>query len=844
MNQFKDCFLGGEKRAYSRAATCQKCLRISGKHNDLENVGVTARHHTFFEMLGNFSFGDYFKKDAIKMAWEFITQVLKLPKSRLWVTIFEEDDEAGELWRTLTDIEPHRILKLGAKDNFWAMGDTGPCGPCTEIHYYIGEDEASQSEEGFRRDDGTYLEFWNNVFMQFDRSADGKLVPLPKPAVDTGMGLERVTAILQGKLANYDTDLLRPVISTCEELSGIKYDGASYVERDLKKDKAYARDVAMRVIADHSRATAFLIADGCLPGSEGRGYVLRRVIRRAVRHGRVLNFKEPFLKHTCARVVEMMGDAYPELVAARETILRVADAEERKFHETLDSGLAILNKEVEKLPSGKPFPGEIAFLLHDTYGFPLDLTDDALKVHHVQVDHAGFERAMEDQKKRSRDERKSQGLAFTAYKFDSAKTEFLGYEKLSSESKLVKVLPEDGSEKSRYGKGDKLNLLFDATPFYAESGGQVGDTGVVTLSSGRFRVLDTQKVQDGFYLHYGEVIDGELVSSQAGEKAALEVDADRRARIRTHHSATHLVHTALREVLGQHVKQAGSRVDDSSLRFDYSHFEPVSFAQLEEIQGIVNELIRENHEVNTRVLPIEEARKTGAVALFGEKYGSTVRVVEMGPRSIEFCGGTHARRSGDIGFIMVSSETGVSSGVRRIECFAGAAAQSALRTELSERAQIAELLKSDTTNLPEKVDRLLQKLRTLERELEAGRSKLASAASSELVQNVRVSPGGIKVIAERVDAADSTTLRTMVDRLRQKIGSGVVALGSNQGEQAVIVAGVTSDLTQTINAGKLVQEAAKHSGGRGGGKADFAQAGGVDPSRLGVALDKLFESIA
>lgn len=843
MNQFKELFLGAERRSYTTATTAQKCMRISGKHNDLENVGETARHHTFFEMLGNFSFGEYFKRDAIKYAWEFSTEVLKLDKSRLWATVFEDDEEALKLWHSETDIVPERVLRYGEKDNFWAMGETGPCGPCSELFYYIGDDVPGQSEAEFRKDDGTYLEFWNLVFMQFDRSADGELNPLPKPSVDTGMGLERITSILQGVGATYDTDLLRPIITRTEELSGFKYDGSSYERRDLKTDISYARDVAMRVIADHSRAIAFLIADGVRPASDGRGYVLRRLLRRAVRHGRALNFNDPFLVQTTQTVVDVFGHHYKELVEARDLIAKLTEAEERKFNETLESGLHILNSEVSKLKSGAQFPGETAFLLHDTYGFPLDLTQDALKAEGIQVDVDGFERAMGKQKQRSREDRKAQQIGFEAVTISSPPTAFKGYEVADLVAELTQVIVDDQAPQV-LGAGDQVSLLFDATPFYAESGGQVGDTGSIELDGVTFDVQDTQKIQNDYIIHHCVVAKGEFEKGTVGKKARLCVDAARRRRVRSNHSATHLVHFALRTVLGDHVKQAGSRVDDRSLRFDYSHFDPVSSEQLRDIQMIVNEQVRSNHQVSTNVLPIEEAKKTGAIALFGEKYGDLVRVVTIGPDSVEFCGGTHVDRSGDIGLVMIASEGGIASGVRRIECWSGDGAINQLMLEREERTAIAGVLKSDATGLADKVEKLSGRARTLEKEVEQLKSKLASAASGEMADNVRTSPNGVKVITEMVSGADAQTLRTMVDRLRLKLGSGVVALGSAQGATAVIVAGVTPDLTSSVHAGNLVRDAAKFSGGKGGGRPDFAQAGGVKAAQLNETLDKLFSMVA
>lgn len=835
MNQFKDCFLGAEKRPYVRATTAQKCIRISGKHNDLENVGVTARHHTFFEMLGNFSFGDYFKKEAINFAWEFVTEVVKLDKERIWVTIYKDDDEAADLWKSETDQPEGRIVRLGEKDNFWSMGDTGPCGPCSELHYYLGEDLSLQSEEDFLKDDGRYVEFWNLVFMQFDRSADGTLSPLPAPSVDTGMGLERITAIIQKKLSNYDTDILRGIIAVCESLSGFAYDGKRYDNRDLRSDVSYARDVAMRVIADHSRAVAFLIAEGVTPGSEGRGYVLRRLIRRAVRHGQILNFKGPFFKHTTAKVVELMGEYYTELREQKDFIARIADAEEKKFHETMEAGLSILQKEVEKLAEDEIFPGEVAFLLHDTYGFPLDLTEDALKAYSKQVDKPAFDRAMKEQKERSRGDRKAQGHVYTAQKIAADPTVFLGYEITESREKLQQVLRLEGNE---------ADLLFTRTPFYAESGGQVADTGNVRFKDVLLKVQDVQKIQDSYYVHHCRIVEGTLTEAHTGETAELKVDEDRRALIRKNHSATHLLQSALKTVLGDHVKQAGSKVDDRGLRFDYSHFEALSGSELEDIQHYLNNEIIKNYEVLTAELSLDEAKARGATALFGEKYGERVRMVEIGPNSLELCGGTHVSRSGDIGMALVTSEGAISSGVRRIEVISGPAALSHVLKINRERQKIGELLKADPQELAPRVDKLLKKNRELEKEIETLNSRLASAASRDLVSEARTSPNGIKVITHRIDGADTGALRSMVDSLRVKLGSGVVALGSVQGEQAIIVAGVTGDLTSSLNAGALVKQAAEPAGGRGGGRADFAQAGGVDPSQLQLTLERLFELVA
>jgi alanyl-tRNA synthetase len=829
MNQFKDCFLGAEKRAYARATTCQKCLRISGKHNDFENVGVTARHHTFFEMLGNFSFGDYFKREAIAYAWELVTKVLKVDTARLWVTIFESDDEAFQIWRDVAGVPAERIVRLGEADNFWAMGDTGPCGPCSEIHYYRGEDLSKQSAEGLRSDGASYLEFYNLVFMQYNRSADGTLIPLPKPAVDTGMGLERITSILNGVPANYDTDLLKGVITLTEQLTGYTYDGRSYVQKDLKKDLAYARDVAMRVIADHSRSAAFLIGDGVQPGSDGRGYVLRRILRRAVRHGRVLNFKAPFLKETCNKVIEVFGAHYPELIEHRDLILRVVDAEERKFHETLDAGLSILTKEVESLKKGAQFPGETAFLLHDTYGFPLDLTEDALKPYGVTVDSAAFTSAMEAQRDRSREDRRSQGISYAAVTLEGVKTSFTGYSSLTGESRITNVITSDAD----YG------IVVEETPFYGESGGQVGDVGTITVNGVVCEVIDTQKAQDGYVVHQCKVRSGDPKALIKGARAQLSVDGQKRAEIRAHHSATHLVHAALRAVLGTHVKQAGSRVDGTSSRFDYSHFAPVEPSQLEEIQSRVNEEIRKNHEVVTELMSIDEAKKSGAMALFGEKYGETVRVVEIGEGSRELCGGTHALRSGDLGALYIISEGGIAAGVRRIECVTAHSGYSTSVALQREHARLNELLKGDSVGLAAKIERVLQRTKDLEKHLEIAKSKLAVHAASELFAQAKTSPQGIRYLATHVAEVDAESLKNMVDSLRVKIGSGVIALATTIEGKSLIITGVTADLAGKVHAGNLVKEAAKVANGKGGGRPDFAQAGGLDPSKIQAGLEAL-----
>ncbi len=804
MNQFKNLFLGAETRSYKRAATSQKCLRISGKHNDLENVGVTARHHTFFEMLGNFSFGDYFKKDAIEYAWEYLTEVLKLSKDRLWITVFENDDEAEKLWEK--HVPKDRILRCGAKDNFWAMGDTGPCGPCSEIHYYLGSDLSAQSEHSFRNTDGLYLEIWNLVFMQFDGDVSN---PLPKPSIDTGMGLERLASVVQRVGSNYDTDLLRPIISKCEELSGFKYDGRSF-------DGATAQDIAMRVIADHGRAASFLIGAGVLPGAEGRSYVLRRIIRRAVRHGKSLGFNEPFLSKMAEVVVKEFGSSYPELKEQADIIDRALKAEEEKFFETLDSGISILKKEVEKLGSSKIFPGDVAFMLHDTYGFPLDLTQDALKEFRKTVDENSFEQAMNEQKKRSRGDKKT----FEALSVSGEKTEFVGYTDLKIETTLTHVA--QASE-------NKVALLFNKTPFYAESGGQVGDTGEIIFEGCKIRVTDTQKTREGYFIHYGEVVDGKFTENQ--KKATLIVDFKRRASIARNHSSTHLFHAALRKFLGEHIKQAGSRVDEYSLRFDYSHFEQVSKETLLEIFDYVNASLLSDIEVVTQVLPIEKAKKLGAIALFGEKYGDIVRVVQIGDDSIEFCGGTHVSRTGEIGFALVDTELGVSSGIRRIEALSGTSALARYRDLQNLSDSLQEIFKSSRDQIVLRTKKLISQNGLLLQEISELKDKIAGSTTLE----TKTSPQGRTVVASVVNTDDIESLKKLVDSTRVKIGSGVVVLGGVVEGVGAVVLGATSD--QKVHLGNLVKEVTSNLGGKGGGRPDFAQAGGIPKEKLAEALD-------
>lgn len=841
MVQFKDCFLGTEKRPYTRATTCQKCLRISGKHNDLENVGRTARHHTFFEMLGNFSFGDYFKQDAISFAWKFITETLGLPKDRLWVTIFEQDDEAEKLWRENTDVFDGRIIRRGAKDNFWAMGDTGPCGPCTEIFYYLGDNVAGQNRDEFLLDDGTYIEIWNLVFMQFNRDAQGKMEPLPKPSVDTGMGLERVSAVMQGAVANYDGDLLRQIIRFTEELSGKNYLGKDYTERNTLVDQSYATDVAMRVIADHSRAAAFLLADGINPSSDGRGYVLRRLIRRACRHGRVLGFREPFLYQVSTEVVSLMSDIYPELEVNKDKISKALFAEEEKFLSTLDTGMNLVQVQVGKLKDTGAviFPGEVAFQLHDTFGFPLDLTEDIIRPHGYSVDSESFSNEMEKQRERSRSARASETELILQRAVKPSPTSFYGYEFAEYESEVVGLFSSDGEAKKAIS-GQEIAVVTKESPFYAESGGQLGDTGRISASGASLDVVDTQKVGGDTIVHICRVVEGEI---STGERVRLQIDESRRNRLRLNHSATHLLQTALREVLGPGVRQAGSRVSDRSLRFDFTNAEALSPQQLVEIEDIVNELIRNNYEVVTQVMSINDAKRTGATALFGEKYGEQVRVVEIGPRSKELCGGTHAKRSGDLGCFVVDFETSVSSGIRRIEAFAGSGAVRFQRHNSQSLAEVSRLLRSTPQEVVGRVSKLVDRERELEKELQRLQQKLNSSRGNDLLESATTRPDGTQVLSSVIEEANANQLRELADSLRSRMKSGAVALASVNNGKAIFLVALTDNLIGKFHAGELMKEVAQQAGSKGGGKPDLAQAGGGDPQRIPQALKRFEELI-
>ncbi len=822
MNQFKDCFLGAEKRAYTRAVSSQKCVRAGGKHNDLENVGYTARHHTFFEMLGNFSFGDYFKRDAITFAWTFLTSEkwLNLPKDKLWVTVYATDDEAYDIWTKEVGVPAERMVRIGdnkgapyASDNFWTMGDTGPCGPCTEIFYDHGADiwggpPGSPEEDGDR-----YIEIWNNVFMQFNRTADGVLHPLPAPSVDTGMGLERISAVLQHVHSNYEIDLFQNLLSAAATAIGCTNEGQA----------------SLKVVADHIRSCGFLIADGVLPSNEGRGYVLRRIIRRACRHGNKLGAKGSFFYQIVAALVAEMGEAFPELGSQQAHIERVLKAEEEQFAKTLEQGLRILEQDLAQL-QGSVVPGDVVFKLYDTYGFPMDLTADIARERELTINEAGFEREMEAQRERARSA-SAFGMDYNSLvKVDSA-TEFLGYEATEASARII-ALYHDGQPVDQLGEGQEGVIVLDRTPFYAESGGQVGDSGYIQAGSARFDVRDTTKT-GGAFLHHGVVATGALV---VGSPVQTKVDADVQHATALNHSATHLLHEALRQVLGEHVQQKGSLVDSQRLRFDFSHFEAVKPEQLKALEDIVNREVRRNTPVQTELTDIETAKAKGAMALFGEKYGDTVRVLTMGGDfSVELCGGIHAKRTGDISVFKIISEGGVASGVRRIEAVTGAAALAYLNAAEEQVKEAAQLVKGNRDNLIDKLSAVLERNRQLEKQLEQLQAKAASAAGDDL-SNAAVAVKGAKVLAARVDGQDGKALLALVDQLKNKLGHAVILLGSEHEGKVVLVAGVTKDLSSQLKAGDLMKQAAAAVGGKGGGRPDMAQGGGVDVAALDQAL--------
>ena len=816
MVPFKDVFLGREKSDFTRAASSQCCVRAGGKHNDLENVGYTARHHTFFEMLGNFSFGDYFKQDAIRYAWEFLTKELEIPADKLWVTVFEEDQETEKIWREEIGVDPERLSRIGAKDNFWSMGDVGPCGPCTEIFYDHGEDIPGGPPGTPEEDEDRYVEIWNLVFMQYDRSSDGVMNPLPRPSVDTGMGLERIAAVMQGVHNNYEIDLFQSLVKLAADLAGTT---------DLTQS-------SLRVIADHIRSSAFLIVDGVMPSNEGRGYVLRRIIRRAVRHGYRLDIREVFFYKLVTPLVIEMGEAFPRLADGQAQVERVLKKEEERFAETLGQGMKILESCVEKM-EGSVIPGATVFLLYDTYGFPVDLTADFAREHHLTIDQNGFEKEMEAQRERARAASHFDADYDQDFKLD-IETDFTGYQRLEDQATIAGLFT-GGQPVDHLLAGDEGIIVLDKTPFYAESGGQVGDIGRIEGGDAIFEVTDTQKQGGKLFLHKGKLIKGKL---ENGQKCTAEVNNPARQATVLNHSATHLLHAALRHVLGDHVTQKGSLVDPDRLRFDFSHFEPVTTEEIVRIERIVNGQIRLNSPVTADVMAKEDAMKAGAMALFGEKYGDEVRVLRIGDFSTELCGGIHARRAGDIGFFKIISETGVAAGVRRLEAITGETAIDWVENQDKILTSIAGSVKSSAETASDKVLQLIEKNRGLEKELERLKSKLASSTSGDLTSQA-VDVDGVKVLAVKLDDIDPKAMRDMVDQLKNKLGSAAIVLATVKEEKVSLIAGVSKDQTNRIKAGDLINSVATRVGGKGGGRPEMAQAGGNDPSSLNDALKQV-----
>uniref|UniRef100_UPI0040477D87 alanine--tRNA ligase n=1 Tax=Shewanella baltica TaxID=62322 RepID=UPI0040477D87 len=819
MNQFKDVFLGMDKRNYTRATTAQRCVRAGGKHNDLDNVGYTARHHTFFEMLGNFSFGDYFKEEAIRFGWTFLTETLKLPKERLCVTIYQTDDEAFEIWNKKIGVAAENIIRIGdnkgaayASDNFWQMGDTGPCGPCSEIFYDHG-DHIWGGRPGSPEEDGDrFIEIWNIVFMQYNRQASGEMLPLPKPSVDTGMGIERIAAIMQGVHSNYEIDIFRTLIAKAAEIIGVS---------DLTEK-------SLRVIADHIRSCAFLIADGVMPSNEGRGYVLRRIIRRAVRHGNKLGATEAFFYKLVPSLIAVMGDAAKGLAETQAIVEKALKAEEEQFARTLERGLGILDTALNEL-KGETLDGETVFKLYDTYGFPMDLTADVCRERNIIVDEAGFEVAMAEQRSRAQAAGNFGADYNAALKID-AETAFSGYTELAGQAKITAIY-QNGESVTAIKTGDEAVVVLDVTPFYAESGGQVGDKGQLVASGVEFTVNDTQKYGQATG-HQGVLATGNL---SVGQVVEAKVDKKLRHRTQLNHSVTHLLHAALRQVLGTHVSQKGSLVDPERLRFDFSHFEGVKAAELKEVEELVNTQIRRNHELKTAEMGIDEAKEKGAMALFGEKYDSQVRVVTMGDFSIELCGGTHVGRTGDIGLFKITSEAGIAAGVRRIEAVTGAAAMAYVAQQQAELEEAAALLKGDANSVVAKLKAQLDKMKQLEKEMAQLKDKLAAAASADLVGDAVV-VNGVNVLIKKLDGVEASSLRGLQDELKQKLKSAIIVLGTAQEGKVNLIAGVSNDLIGKVKAGELVAMVAAQVGGKGGGRPDMAQAGGSQPENLDAAL--------
>ena len=832
MVQFKNIFTGEEKTDYKRAATSQKCLRVSGKHNDLENVGVTSRHHTFFEMLGNFSFGDYFKEDAIFFGWDFLTEVMGLPKEKMWITIFQDDDEAFKLWKDKIGVSEDRIIRMGEKDNFWAMGDTGPCGPCSELHIDQGEDMSCGPNCGIGLCDcDRFLELWNLVFMQYNRSKSGELTPLPRPSIDTGMGLERIAAVSQGVKSNYDSDLFTPIIRAIEDIALIEYG------EDVR------RDVSIKALSDHSRAAAFLIADGIIPANEGRGYVLRRIMRRALRHGKLLGLSDPFMFKVADVVVDEMAPAYPELKENREFIARVIKAEEEKFIETLDYGLNILSEEMEELKKGgkKVLSGDIVFKLYDTYGFPIDLTQDIIKGEEIEIDIEGFEAAMAIQREKSKAAWKGSGdekvgKVYLGLSKRGISSDFIGYEMLENKSEVTAII-RDGKEVKSAKEKDEVEIITKETPFYAEMGGQVGDRGIIEGKSLLIEVKDTKGPGGNLFIHSGTVKKGKV---SVGDEVILNVDKDLRGQTEANHSVTHLLHRALREVLGEHVKQAGSQVSPERLRFDYNHYDQVSKVEIDRIEDIVNEHIREDREVKAETMSYDEALKKGAIALFGEKYGDEVRTIEIPGVSMELCGGTHTDKTGRIGLFKIISEGSIASGVRRIEALSGLGALEYIREEEARLKEITEILKSTPKEAPERVERLIAQVKSLTKEVEKLKSGVSRVSVTDLIDNA-VEKDGIKVVARVIPDMDPKSIRDFSDRIKDRIKKGVIALGSKSEGKAILLVSVTKNITDTYNAGEIIKGMAEVVGGKGGGRPDMAQAGGPYGDRVEEAVAKVFD---
>ena len=814
MNQFKDVFLGAEQRNYTRAVSSQRCVRAGGKHNDLENVGYTARHHTFFEMLGNFSFGDYFKHEAIRLAWQFLTEELQLPKDKLLVTVYSEDDEAYNIWANDIGISEDKIIRISTSDNFWSMGDTGPCGPCSEIFYDHGEDiwggpPGSADEDGDR-----FIEIWNLVFMQFNRQSDGTMENLPKPSIDTGMGLERISAILQNVHSNYEIDIFQNLIAATAKIVGI----------DTLDDKS------LRVIADHIRSCSFLICDGVMPSNEGRGYVLRRIIRRAVRHGYKLGADEVFFYKLVAAMATEMGSAYPELVEQQAIVEKVLRVEEEQFSRTLERGMIILNDALEDL-KGEVVPGDLVFKLYDTYGFPADLTNDVAREKGLSIDEQGFTDAMAEQRKRAQ-QASNFGNDYNEQLKTDKTSSFTGYELESNDAVIIELFSQ-GKKVEKLKQGEEGIVLLDQSPFYAESGGQIGDTGVLLVANGGFTVTETVKLGNSI-AHKGSAIS----DLSLGDSVNAKIDNERRDNIKLNHSATHLLHAALKEVLGEHVSQKGSLVDADRLRFDFSHYEGISKEQIAKVENIVNQQIRANHTLQTKLMGLEEAKSAGAMALFGEKYDDDVRVVSMGEFSMELCGGTHVKRTGDIGLFKIVFESGIASGVRRIEAVTGQSAISFMQTQATNIAQIASLLKTDPSTIVERISVQLEQNKILEKELNKLKQQVASNAGSDLLSTV-YEINSVKVLSAVLQGVEAKELRTMVDELKNQLGSSIIVLGIEAQNKANLIVGVSKDLTNKVKAGELVNFVAQQVGGKGGGRPDMAQAGGTQPENLEKALSSV-----